>query len=157
MSFFRTSAGVAFLVIGLLQLVWCLVEACGAIASQAWPVVVGEITSSTVIIAHGRGVGHIPTVDYAYRIAGTSFHGARIHYGDAGVSLPEGEASALVARYPVGMSVLVHYDPSVPSEAVLVPGLWSYSYGWFALSVIAVAVGGTMVVANIRKGRTRAA
>jgi hypothetical protein len=84
--------------------------------SVAWPSATGTITASGTKKVMFRSQ---PRVAYSYAVNGTSYTAERISFA-AGV--PPKETASVVARYPVGKEVTVHYAPEKPSEAVLEPG-----------------------------------
>jgi hypothetical protein len=84
--------------------------------SAAWPSATGTITASGTKKVMFRSQ---PRVAYSYPVNGTSYASERISFA-AGV--PPKETDSVVARYPVGKEVTVHYAPEKPSEAVLEPG-----------------------------------
>lgn len=126
------SAGMRWLVPGAALTIVCGVMTpvamldLGAADERArWPRIVGRIESAGVrrqTISSGRlgaGVIHVPDVRYRYEVAGVSYA------GDV-VSASKGDddaasAAAAAARYPVGASVTVRYDPADPTRAVLAP------------------------------------
>lgn len=91
--------------------------------SAAWPSTVGTITGSTIAesvstsdddnITHYR-----PVITYTYQIAGVSYESKRLMFG-AVESGSNKNAQAVVARYPIGASVPVYYNPLDAKEAVL--------------------------------------
>jgi len=136
--------GVFFVVVGLLQLAKCLVESSSAIAATDWPTVAGTVKSSGVrLVKGGKGDGHVPAVTYTYEVNGVSYQGKRIHFRDVS-EMPE-QAEKTVSSYPVGATVQVHFDPDEPSESLLRPGLYRYSFIWLALSVGGLLIGSAMI------------
>jgi hypothetical protein len=61
-------------------------------------------------------VTNIPTVEYEFAVAGTTYRGARISIGDDSGGA---NTEATLARYPVGATVTVYYDPADPTDCVL--------------------------------------
>ena len=77
----------------------------------------------------GRGQTAIqwsPVVEYSYRVQGRDYHGSRLAFG-ADVAGPRDFAEAIVARYPAGREVTVHFNPANPSFAVLEPHI---AFAW---------------------------
>ena len=105
-------------------------------ASASWPTTDGKIVTSRVVEqreevesedSNGRKewtteITYRPEIRFTYRVAGNDYStdtwkpGATVAYGT-----PK-RAEAAVARYAVGLSVPVHYDPAHPDTAVLEPG-----------------------------------
>jgi hypothetical protein len=91
--------------------------------ANAWPVAAGEIVSSTVEQRHATENGktrttHLPIVEFAYTVDGNRLHSRQVKLG-LEVSGSESFAQGIVARYPAGAPVEVHYDPQDPSNAAL--------------------------------------
>jgi len=85
-------------------------------ASAAWPSTSGVITSSARIKAMFRSQ---PRVTYSYSVNNTAHTSKRISFAAA---VPARETDGILARYPVGQAVTVHYAPDNPAEAALEPG-----------------------------------
>jgi hypothetical protein len=91
-----------------------------------WPSVTGRIVKSevaTAAVKNGRALiisDHADTV-YSFTVNGTSYRGEcrrvvpMLHFNT------EGSPEEVVARYPVGKSVTVYYDPNNPADALLTP------------------------------------
>ncbi len=108
---------------GLFMLLFFLVEWRQASLAAGWPVADGRVvssgTESTQTLANRQRVTlHRAVIEYSYRANGREYHSGRTSFG-ADVSGAEGAAKARAARYPVGAAVVVHYDPSNPSNAVI--------------------------------------
>lgn len=95
-------------------------------ASLSWPTVPGTVSVSDVkydVSTSGSGDNEFqtetftPVVKYQYSVQGVEHTGSRIAFGAMNQS--QNAAHAVVARYPVGASVTVHYNPEKPGEAVL--------------------------------------
>jgi hypothetical protein len=89
--------------------------------SISWPHIKGEITRSEVVMEQDRPGGVFSAearIEYAYTVnecryeADTPILGATVEVGD-------GPANALCARFPMGATVDVHYDPMDPTVAFL--------------------------------------
>jgi hypothetical protein len=94
-------------------------------ASELWPIAGGAVLSTEVTKhtyrdpqQHTTSYTYTPHVRYSYSVAGKSYEGKVIRFGDmtqGAVSLAE----AIVAKYPAGSTVAVRYDPQNPSRATL--------------------------------------
>ena len=114
-----------------------------ATAAARWPRSGGKIIASAAeshreLSRSGGAPGTTitvwsPIVEFAYSVGGRDYHGARIAFGPS-VSGGKDWAEAIVARYPVGESVVVSYDPANPAMAVLDP---RFAFRWPALLVVA--------------------
>jgi hypothetical protein len=96
-----------------------------ATAAAQWPTVTGKVVSSDVVTRIDRTEDgpitcFIPQVHYVYDADGVSRDGSVIQPGleNRGYSL-EQQAREHVARYSVGSSVPVRYDPRDPANVVL--------------------------------------
>lgn len=120
--------GIAFLVMGT----FFVLE---GKRSESWPSVQGVIVKSMVkqktkemdrpMSTNTRreisGTSYYPAIEYTYSVAGTQYEGTRIGLMSRGYALRR-SANVAVAKYPVGKSVTVFYDASIPSQSVLEPG-----------------------------------
>jgi hypothetical protein len=130
----------AFVVVGVLQLVWCIWESADAVIATHWPTVLGIVQSAEVLeMKSGRGTGHVPRVTYAYEVDGVKYKGDRIYITDVGES-PD-QARNTIAPFPANASVRVYFDRDDPSRSLLKPGLYWYSAAWFGMAVMGIAVG----------------
>ena len=131
-----------------------LLEAYGA---SRWPSVPGKIVSSKVA-STGRTSGDVPIarVKYAYQVNGTSYTSTRISHNDYGSNI-EGQQEGIVARYPPGASVTVHYNPADPASAILESRIPFVSYITLAGGLVFLLVGYFIIVHAPRMlGRGRA-
>lgn len=91
-------------------------QARDAVAAHGWPTAPGVVTESRVLQGRSSTVPS-PFVRYDYRIAGELHSGSGVHLSIAQFS---GEpAHEVVARYPPGKEVQVHYDPERPETCTL--------------------------------------
>jgi hypothetical protein len=72
-----------------------------------------------------------PLVEYGYQVGTRSYHGSRVAFGPE-VAGGRDLAEAVVARYPEGSAVTVHYDPANPAHATLELNL---AHRWVALLI----------------------
>ena len=92
-------------------------------AATRWPTAPGVVTGSDVRVScGGRGCSHLPDILYVYEIDSERLSSDRVTFGGVMLDWTTPEADEVVARYPVGASVSVHYDPRNHEEAVLEPG-----------------------------------
>lgn len=111
------AAGVLFWIIGLLLVYLQIRDLNSFAAIQSWPVTEGTVTESRVI--GDRALR--PNIVYSYTVDAVSFRDST--YLDeppfGGRNVKQQEAEAIVADYPVGTKVQVHYNPLQPSVSVL--------------------------------------
>ncbi|MDB5602932.1 MAG: hypothetical protein JWN71_4976 [Xanthobacteraceae bacterium] len=93
--------------------------------SAFWPTTKGEIVWSDIVVETGRDeTGRTATrygaaIRYRYLLGGTRFESTRITWRDGQKTTRAAAQRKLLARYPVGRAVNVHYDPRRPAMAVL--------------------------------------
>ena len=92
-----------------------------------WPTAPGLVTASGIVRRWGFGSGiwmaglwYVPEVAYRYEIEGRKYQARRVFLSDTGFSRRR-RAQDVVARYPRGAGVAVHYDPARPKRACLEP------------------------------------
>ena len=90
-------------------------------STQTWLNTTGSILMSSVQSSYsGRSHSTYPVVVYAYSVNGQSYQSQRIKAGEQFLNVRvAGQAQATVARYPIGASVTVYYNPSNPAESAL--------------------------------------
>lgn len=112
----RTMA-VLSLVLGLLLIIVGAAELFGTIEARSWPITEGVVLSSTVA---GSKAFH-PEVTYIYSVNGKS-HLATSYLGMPGFGGKRNRLDAaekIIAQYPPGTAVTVHYDPDNPARSEL--------------------------------------
>jgi hypothetical protein len=98
-------------------------------AIEDWPSTPGEIVSSEVGERQGYNAQnnysftyYEPKIHYTYAVDGVSYASQRVQAGmeDAHrLALGKAAVSAIVARYPVGATPAVRYDPADPAVSTL--------------------------------------
>ncbi len=108
--------------------------------SKSWPSTNGTIVSSRVKTVTTRSTStsktpgkkrtrYFPEIHYKYQVDGKEFTGNRFAFGFS--NRTKETSKNIVARYPAGAKVPVHYDPDDPEESVLEPGV--YTLNWFGI------------------------
>lgn len=104
-------------------------------AAAGWPQVPGVVETSEVVAERRfkhRAVMYRPVVRYRYGAPGGVYLGGKVA-STARLYNREKEAQRIAARYPVGTTVMVRYNPGDPSEAVLERGrsggIWLLLFG----------------------------
>ena len=89
--------------------------------AAGWVSTPGTILMTTIQVQRtGNARREVPVVMYAYRVGQEAFQGSRIRVGDElGTLTVAGHARNVLARYPVGASVPVYYDPTNPTDSAL--------------------------------------
>jgi hypothetical protein len=96
--------------------------------AQSWPTVRGKVIRSAVESyydnlsgSEGSGCGvtsYRPVVEYAYQVHGQDYRGNQIKVAMQ-LNGRHGYAEKVVARYPAGREIDVHYDPNDPTTSAL--------------------------------------
>jgi hypothetical protein len=118
--------------------------------ARSWPSVEATIKhvsikhagSSTTNDSGSQTEWFLPIVEFSYTVRGRTYSGARMFVGET-ASMAHESALALVKPYREGMKVRVHYDPAIPSYAVLNPLAHTGAmavYGWLGAFLLAVFV-----------------
>ena len=114
---------------------YCLTE----YEAGRWPTTPGIVTGSEVRVdTAGRRFSR-PEVLYAYEVSGERHYSDRVTYTWVGIKDRKPTPEDVVATYPEGSRVTVHYNPDNPDEAVLepdhfIPGLVVFGFGGFFLA-----------------------
>ena len=91
-------------------------------AAQSWPTTPGTIlVSDTRWVRGPNNTSHeVPVVVYQYTVNGLAYNGQTIRPGDAFLTITvSGQAKQTAARYPVGLTLPIHYNPANPTESAL--------------------------------------
>ncbi len=92
-------------------------------ASESWPSVSGEITTSKIESHTSNGDRlYSANIHYSYVIKGEKYSGSGITNADASTSVQSSVKKDL-KKYPKGKIVDVYYDPDFPEISVLEPGI----------------------------------
>lgn len=118
--------------------------------SQSWPSTAGTVSEVQVKEisredADGfQTTSYQPQVTYSYQVGNQTYtsdrlsFGARVSYGN------RNQASKVLEAYPVGMPLVIYYDPEKPAEAVVerqASGFKLLLIGGILLIVISFCVG----------------
>jgi hypothetical protein len=90
-----------------------------ATASKRWPVSPGTVIASALEKSPDGRWRYRAAVQYRYRAGGKEYQSDRIFWG--GNEGRQKHIASVIAAYPQGSKVSVHYDPQNPAEAVLDP------------------------------------
>ena len=115
--------------------------------SADWPKAAGVIVSSAVAENTGgkHGTTYAANIHYSYTVAGIDYVTGKVSFGEHG-SNDRSRAQGIVAGYPPGKKVTVHYAPGQPSLAVLEEGVKPEAWIAPAFGLVFFAVGLTMAV-----------
>jgi len=116
-------------------------------ASEEWPQTQGEILESELVESHDDdSTTYGAQVIYRYSLDGGEFESDRIWFGGDYSTSNRSEMFEVVKKYPVGQAVTVYYSPDDPTEAVLMPGAYTSSYVLFAIGMVFLGIGGSLLL-----------
>ncbi|WP_019588564.1 DUF3592 domain-containing protein [Deinococcus apachensis] len=116
--------------------------------SLTWPVIAGVVTQSRVSWSLSDGKSRYSAqVEYTYDLAGHAYRSRTWTYRSQEPT--EAFAGRIVARYPEGHAVSVHYDPAAPSRAVLEPGTDVFVLAALGVSALILILGLGLTVSTI--------
>ena len=113
---------VMVILVGLVMVLYALVNNRKVKSAESWPVVPGTIVRSGVKEYTSRSNGvtthsYEPVVFYQYSLMGKPYEGKRLGFGATRVKYAE--AQAITDKYLAGTPVNIHYNPNKPEESVL--------------------------------------
>lgn len=112
-----------FSVVGLVMFCVGVKEVWESNASNAWPATQGRVVASFVRTPRtGAKSLYSPVVQYEFAVGGKKFTSQRVSFGSY-QSSRSSDSESVVARYPVGAEVRVHYKANDPAASVLEPGV----------------------------------
>ena len=126
-----------------------------------WPATPGTVLSSTVEWRPTRyHRDYFARLRYTYVVDGIPRSSGVVGYSFNGGDFGRDAAAArtFAARYPVGSTVTVHYDPKDPASAMLFPGDGSTEMSMVVLIAVAglAELGGALACFAVAKRRRRA-
>lgn len=126
-----------------------------AATMRAWPATDGVVASSRVeqTIMHRRRSGsqysttatvYVPRVIYHYRVGGIDIDGDQ--FGRMSSGTAAAVAERVVAAFPAGTKVVVHYDPNEPTTAIVDPAAGRLPLVLAGIALVLFAVAGALAV-----------
>lgn len=112
---------------------------------RRWPSVRGTVIAGRIrrdVSGDGddETVTYVPMVEYRYEINSRSYTSSGIGFVEAACG-SSGRAEKVLARYPAGAVVEVHYNPAKPGEAFLeFSNILAYLFAGVGGVILAVAV-----------------
>ena len=107
--------------------------------AASWTKASGRITRSELATEkrHDREV-QVPRIEYEYKVGFHTLVGKRVNFAEL-IAGPQ--AREALARYPVGVSVPVYYNPANPSEAVIERGIPAFVHSvWGIVAVLTAGI-----------------
>jgi hypothetical protein len=111
-----------------------------ASASKRWPISSGTVIASVLEKSPDTRWRYRATVQYSYRVGGKEYQSDRIFWG--GNEGRHRHMASVIAAYPQGSKLSVHYDPQNPAEAVIDPAqhIGSRPLVLYAMAMIALGL-----------------
>jgi Protein of unknown function (DUF3592) len=129
-----------FILAGLAGLgagVWNLYR---GVRCESWPTAEGTVDRAEMTYHSSKNGGtYSADISYHYQAAGAYYSGKRLAFG--AMSSSSSYAQNILARYPVGTKVQVHYSPDDPELAVLETGVHGGVWIEFGVGAVFVLVG----------------
>jgi hypothetical protein len=147
--------GGSFTLLGLLFVMIGGFEFRQGMKTNDWPAAAGRIVESKVTSSPGAHHDYTVNVRYSYEIDGQKFEGDRLRFGNKSYSKWT-SAKKEQALYPPREEVQVYYNPTNPSQSVLIKGI-GVSWMMMALGLMALVIGLVVMFHMVRSraGATR--
>jgi len=116
---------------GLGPLVFAAWNGYRSVRAADWPIATGEVRDLELVNHRGRRMTQSVRVEYAYKVAGTSYSGKRVAFG----YLASNDSPSHVELYEKlkrARSIGVRYNPADPADACLACG-WHHSHQFTTL------------------------
>jgi len=143
--------GISLILAALRQVVRIRRNWLDAHAMRVWPTVTGIVTESRV--KHDAPYddpdyshAYIAVVRYEYTVDEIPYTSTDFADWDP---IPEEQAQAIVARYPVGKRVRVYHDPLDPHASLLEPGAGFSFRGSLVLPLVGLLTGAILVFITV--------
>jgi uncharacterized protein DUF3592 len=132
--------GVIAIAIGVALYIAQFRQGLRATASKRWPISSGTVIASALEKSPDGRWRYRAAMQYRYRVAGKEYQSGRIFWG--GNEGRQKHMASVIAAYPQGCKVPVHYDPQDPSEAVIDPAqnIGSRPLVLYAMAMIALGL-----------------
>lgn len=142
------------LTVGLLVGLYMALRALGSIVlvarARQWPTANGIITDSSIQEIHGgENTVYKPVVTYQYSANNVSHTGTLIYPGADGTD-KQTEGEQVLARYAIGTSVQVFYNPRRPQQAMLEHRVSNGTIVGFSLGLFIIGAVLAVIVAMIQ-------
>jgi hypothetical protein len=117
----------------------------GGVASRTWLRTDGIITAASVYSPPNSldppSVSYGTKISYNYKVAGVTYTGTRVCFGDYMTTTSPTRAFAVVRHYQPGTKVSVFYSPKNPKRAVLERGVFGGVWMAFGVGTVTFAAG----------------
>lgn len=136
----------AMMVIGLGVALYSYKQINLAKGSANWRSVPAEVVSSKVKATQREGekkrtyTTYTADISYRYKVNGQEFTSNQVMVEQPAKTFSE-DAEELVQQFPPGRTVVAHYDPLNPSQAILLTGAKTSIYIAFSLGLLLAVIG----------------
>jgi len=139
---FAWFSGIFFVIIGLLAIQYVSKPLSEVFSeSEKWPQAEGMITNGEVISFRSDGqTMYRASLAYEYQVEGKQYHSDVIRKGVSSTSFKY-FPKRKVEMHPIGSKVTVYYNPALPSEALLEPGLGALKYLFYGIPASFILIG----------------
>ncbi len=119
-------------------------------ASESWPSVLGEITTSEIARYTSSGeTMYSANIHYVYKVENKEYGGSNITSSDGSTSVQSFVKKDL-KKYPVGKQVKVYYDPLFPESSLLEPGVNFWIGLLFKIPLVFMVLGGLIFLSALK-------
>ncbi len=142
--------GLIFAAAGLFLLWQSVKEHRACRESRNWPCVEGRITESAVqVTRRHHSTSYSPQIAYTYSVLGQAHFSTAVTIGATRTFSSYTKAQAQVAKYPLGQTVSVYYDPQQPAQATLEPGATGGAWATLLMGVITGGMGVMVLILGL--------
>jgi hypothetical protein len=150
--------GTVMIALGLLFSIIGAFDWAEALASSKWPSAAGtlEVSRARRSLISRRTANTWPDLRYRYQVNGREYVGNRLTAGRSrilGISFfgeRKQHTDAILARYPAGRQVAVHYDPQQHSAAMLETGVNFAAFAKTLGGLVLIAAGALVVFGRLK-------
>jgi hypothetical protein len=142
--------GSCFALVGVATAMFFVYRIYQGVTSSQWPFVIGELESTDLkeVIYEGRDSDGGPDLAsawvvnfrYSYSVADRKYDGSRVTYSD-GINKTSRALHKLQEKYQGKSLMQVYYNPKIPRQSVLVPGLSIFNFTPLITSVLFILAG----------------
>jgi hypothetical protein len=124
-----------------------------SIQTKSWPRTEGEIKKSHLKEPPIPGTAeYLPMVEYVYEVEGQTHRGEAVRIRNVG-SQERSEAEAVLAKYSVGATPWVYYNPEDPAESYLEVGADLTDFAAPVILALTTVLFGTIFTSRLQRRR----
>jgi hypothetical protein len=119
--------------------------------TKSWPRTAGEIKKSHLEEPPIPGTAeYLPMIEYAYEVDGQTHRGEAVRMRNVG-NKKRHKAEAVLAKYPVGATPWIYYNPDDPTEAYLEVGADLTDFAAPVIFALTTVLFGTIFATRLRQ------